>query len=235
MTIGSLFNSTPSYADNGDLLVGVTLTGAGVNSSNDIAILRYRGTTLSVAVREGQTTADRAGTTIELASNTTICTNASGQLAFVGTLQPGNVEAVLGTDRVGNLVTVYRSPAAYTVRAGMRRSFGGFIMQAGGSGNDGRPRSMNDSGEIVLGAYANIPPGEPFGQNGRCVLVLRIPDLCTADFNGDGFLDFFDYDDFVSCYEFGSCPPGRTADFNGDGFADFFDYDDFVAAFEAGC
>jgi hypothetical protein len=58
---------------------------------------------------------------------------------------------------------------------------------------------------------------------------------CHADFNGDGFLDFFDYDDYVNCFETGTCPPGRTADFNGDGFADFFDYDAFVAAFEAGC
>ena len=58
---------------------------------------------------------------------------------------------------------------------------------------------------------------------------------CPADFNGDGFLDFFDYDDYVNCFETGVCPPGRTGDFNGDGFADFFDYDDFVAAFEAGC
>ena len=58
---------------------------------------------------------------------------------------------------------------------------------------------------------------------------------CPADFNGDGFLDFFDYDAFVSCFEEGVCPPGRSADFNGDGFADFFDYDAFVEAFEAGC
>ncbi len=58
--------------------------------------------------------------------------------------------------------------------------------------------------------------------------------ICEADFNRDGFLDFFDFDDFVVCFEGGACPPDRSADFNGDGFADFFDYDDFVIAFEAG-
>jgi hypothetical protein len=57
---------------------------------------------------------------------------------------------------------------------------------------------------------------------------------CPADFNGDGFLDFFDYDDYVACFE-GAGAPGCNADFNGDGFVDFFDYDDFVAAFEVGC
>ncbi len=58
---------------------------------------------------------------------------------------------------------------------------------------------------------------------------------CGPDFNGDGFLDFFDYDAYVLCFEVGTCPPGNTADFNGDGFVDFFDYDSFVEAFEAGC
>ena len=56
----------------------------------------------------------------------------------------------------------------------------------------------------------------------------------AADFNGDGFTDGFDYDEFVACFEGGPCPSGRDADFNADGFADGFDYDDFVAAFE-GC
>ena len=58
---------------------------------------------------------------------------------------------------------------------------------------------------------------------------------CPADFNNDGFLDFFDFNDFVTCFEGGDCPDGKTADFNGDGFADFFDFNDFVSAFEAGC
>jgi len=58
---------------------------------------------------------------------------------------------------------------------------------------------------------------------------------CVADFNGDGFLDFFDFDDFVACFGGGVCPAGQDADFNNDGFTDFFDFDDFVTAFGAGC
>jgi hypothetical protein len=58
---------------------------------------------------------------------------------------------------------------------------------------------------------------------------------CGGDFNGDGFLDFFDYDAFVACFEGLECPPGQSSDFNGDGFTDFFDYDDYVSAFETGC
>ena len=72
-----------------------------------------------------------------------------------------------------------------------------------------------------------------------CSRVVSAPaDLtvnCPADFNGDGFVDFFDYDDYVNCFEAGACPPGKTADVNGDNFVDFFDYDDFVNAFQTGC
>lgn len=61
------------------------------------------------------------------------------------------------------------------------------------------------------------------------------PPLCPADFNGDTFVDGFDYDDFVACFEGAPCPPGKSADFTSDGFVDGFDYDAFVEAFEVGC
>lgn len=54
---------------------------------------------------------------------------------------------------------------------------------------------------------------------------------CRADFNGDGFIDFTDFDAFVVAFEGGD----PSADFNGDSFLDFTDFDAFVAAFEAGC
>ncbi len=74
------------------------------------------------------------------------------------------------------------------------------------------------------------------GTYGRGAWMADLPALrCAPDFNGDGFLDFFDADAFVECFEGGACPPGKTADFNGDGFVDFFDFDDFMIAFDAGC
>ncbi|QOJ00430.1 MAG: hypothetical protein HRU70_07985 [Phycisphaeraceae bacterium] len=69
-------------------------------------------------------------------------------------------------------------------------------------------------------------------QNGRADVCES---GCAADFNDDGFVDFFDADAFVACFEGVECPPGKTADFNNDGFVDFFDLDEFIAAFEAGC
>jgi hypothetical protein len=64
---------------------------------------------------------------------------------------------------------------------------------------------------------------------------VRLTVSARADFNEDGFLDFFDFADFVDCFETGVCPPGVTADFDGDGFVDFFDFSEFVFRFEAGC
>lgn len=58
---------------------------------------------------------------------------------------------------------------------------------------------------------------------------------CPGDFNQDGFIDFFDYDDYVGCFEGGACPPCASADMTDDGFVDFFDYDRFVYLFEIGC
>ncbi len=73
-------------------------------------------------------------------------------------------------------------------------------------------------------------------QNSRWnATVSFVPTPCPADFNGDGFMDLFDYADYVGCFETGTCPSGTTADFNGDAFVDLFDYADFVSAFETGC
>ncbi|QOI99967.1 MAG: hypothetical protein HRU70_05495 [Phycisphaeraceae bacterium] len=58
---------------------------------------------------------------------------------------------------------------------------------------------------------------------------------CPADFNEDGFLDFFDVQSFVDCYEGTGCPPDTSADFNDDLFVDFFDFESFSEAFDLGC
>lgn len=106
----------------------------------------------------------------------------------------------------------------YTIDGGGGRSTGGTFAV---SGTIGQP----DAGDLTGGTFTIRggfwdPPSPP---------------SCPADFNGDGFVDIFDYDDFVTCFEGDACPPGKTADFNGDGFPDIFDYDDFVLAFETGC
>ncbi len=89
----------------------------------------------------------------------------------------------------------------------------------------GNPRRLDDPTKADTGAGSS-----PIVDMGAYELKR-----CPGDFNDDGAVDFFDYDDFVTCFEGGACPPGKTADFNHDTAVDFFDYDDFVAAFEAPC
>jgi hypothetical protein len=90
------------------------------------------------------------------------------------------------------------------------------------------------SGSARVGLFKPAPAPAPTQAVAANIPTPGTPP-CPADFNSDGFLDFFDYDAFVSCFETGVCPPGKNADANGDGFIDFFDYDDFVGVFEAGC
>ncbi|QOJ00452.1 MAG: TIGR03790 family protein [Phycisphaeraceae bacterium] len=73
----------------------------------------------------------------------------------------------------------------------------------------------------------------PDGSSNTATVTLVFP--CPADFNGDGFLDFFDLDAYIACFEGDACPGGRDADFNADGFVDFFDLDAYIEEFEAGC
>ncbi|MDX2118384.1 MAG: GC-type dockerin domain-anchored protein [Planctomycetota bacterium] len=54
---------------------------------------------------------------------------------------------------------------------------------------------------------------------------------CAADFNGDGFLSFEDFDAFIAAFEVGQ----SSSDVNADAFLSFEDVDAFVAAFEEGC
>ncbi|MCC6229007.1 MAG: hypothetical protein IT432_07255 [Phycisphaerales bacterium] len=54
---------------------------------------------------------------------------------------------------------------------------------------------------------------------------------CPADFNGDGFVNGLDYDEFASAFEAGD----PDADFDQNGFVNGIDYDLFASHFEAGC
>lgn len=55
--------------------------------------------------------------------------------------------------------------------------------------------------------------------------------ICTADFDGDGFVTGLDFDLYVAAFENGD----TNADFDGDGFITGVDFDLYVQAFEAGC
>ncbi len=63
------------------------------------------------------------------------------------------------------------------------------------------------------------------------LFLNKLPAPCASDFDGSGFVDTDDFDQFVLAFEAGS----PLADFDVSGFVDTDDYDQFVTAFEAGC
>ncbi len=91
--------------------------------------------------------------------------------------------------------------------------------------------TINNPSQFDAGAYDCVTTNVCGPRASEAAMLIA----CAVDFNCDGFVDFFDYDSYVLCFETGTCAPAASADFNGDGFIDFFDYDSFVEAFEAGC
>ena len=89
------------------------------------------------------------------------------------------------------------------------------------------------SGQFASVTLMNAPAGLAFAIDYSTTEVrARVTGVpCMADFDGDGFLTFEDFDAFVAAFEAGAA----NADFDGDGFLTFEDFDAFVEAFEAGC
>jgi probable HAF family extracellular repeat protein len=138
--------------------------------------------------------------------------SASGRVVVgYGTVAGGATEAFIWTPQRGMI-----SLKSYLVNTlGIAGVSGWTLSVATGISADG----------TVICGYGRNTAGATEG------FVATIPAECGADFNADGFIDFFDYDDFFVAFE----TAGQGSDFNGDGFLDFFDVDDFSAAFERGC
>ena len=112
---------------------------------------------------------------------------------------------------------------------------GAFGASSGGGGMMGQDASSAIAGaqNIITYRQASHPLGElgPIQQGLVTRIFVHAVPPCSADFNADGVLDFFDYLDFVAALS----AQEPAADFNRDGVIDFFDYLDFVQAFSTGC
>ena len=133
----------------------------------------------------------------------------------------------------GNVAPLARVHA-FAVLDGVAYAGADKVYQSTDQGNSWIPVPGGPVGEVVDLAVVDhrlhVIVGTPNGN-----VVWTADPGCLADFNRDGFVDFFDYGSFVDCYEEQACPPGTSADANQDGFVDFFDFAFFVGVFETGC
>ncbi len=166
---------------------------------------------------------------------------------------PNGTGVTLETDQIicgpGNVivwgwVTMYVYCQPYPFCGGSWQTFWGIVgcmsLRTGATG----PYHMDSVrfspvNPVVISGSSGIASVSITGRNTPPIVLTGVSSTdtipCPADFNGDGAVDFFDYDDFVNCFEGHACPENRTADFNSDTAVDFFDYDDFVHAFETPC
>ncbi|MCC6679206.1 MAG: hypothetical protein IT436_18930 [Phycisphaerales bacterium] len=82
---------------------------------------------------------------------------------------------------------------------------------------------LSRDGSTLVGGGVN-----PSGQQEAWIAKLH---TCPADLNGDCFVDFGDYLEFLNLYD----AQDPLADFNADGFVDFADYLEFLNHYDAGC
>lgn len=124
----------------------------------------------------------------------------------------------------GALWTARRSPAGWRftplLLKGERLEFASnnarFVSFIGGW------TAPNRFGELLVGAEF---------RDGSAAVIFASAGDCPADFDGDGFVDFFDQIAYTAGFEAGV----TRADVNRDGFLDFNDYAAFLDAFQAGC
>ena len=195
---------------------------------------------------------DSAGTTVlsenvgnpapvdDSAAVVAISQGPAGTLLVVIDDNTNNQEPRLQLLNPGSLATsIYASPSYFGVAAETTGAYLPSINQAVvlDTLNDQlRTFVANSTGTGAVVVTSGVSPGGGSGEAAQFIVIgTASTGGCDTDFNGDGFTDIFDFNDFVTCFEGDSCPTGKTADYNGDGFADIFDFNDFVTDFENGC
>lgn len=224
--VGPIASASGHIAWAGNIFGSATSTG-----TNRVVMQRGTDGVVHVVTRTGDAPPDFPSNTVIAALGSGLALNSSGQMCFTANLSGQPVgrgsQIVLATDSTQQLSVLFESGQTHVVRPGVTATIGTLTTEplvSGGS--DGLPRNWNNRGAFAFRAGYSIAGG----PTGYGLFVVELP-YCAADFNKDGFLDFSDFDDFVTTFEAGSA----SGDFNGDGFLDFTDFDDFVIAFETGC
>ncbi len=218
--------SSPAINDAGTIAFGASLWGNGSTPTNSAGIFTLSGGTDSMLAQAGNLVPD-------LPDGTVYGADAPGRVLLSNS---GKVYVKMrsNTDSIsrdglfvfrpnGTMSTLMREGDNIQLAPGDVRTISALWLASTGnsSGADGRGSQIG-GGETIVAQLA-------FVQGGNA--IVQIFGGCSADFNADDQVDFFDYLDFVDAFS----QNDARADFNSDGEVDFFDYLDFVDDFSTGC
>lgn len=218
-TNGHVFRDTfyePSVSSNGYIaFYGSEWDGTDLNSRRS-GIWAGAPDDLKLIAHEGDTVPNTGARFGSFFRNTPSL-NGFDQMAFPATLtdlQSGaNTGSLWATDLDGNLVMIARSGQDLEVGPGDVRTISSLLMIANHGDDDGRPRSMNDLGQVVFSANFTNGTTGIFLSNA----VAHLP----GDYDGNGVVDSADY----VTWRRAVATQNLAADGNRDGVVGSEDYD----------
>jgi hypothetical protein len=207
-------------ADNSVAFAGSLLT---TDGASDTGLWMGLQDKVRLVAREGAPTPAGAGTAFGdfMALPPRLAVNSHGQVVFQAALtgagvEPATSQAVFGTDRAGQLVTLARYGQAFDTGGGVMKSGGTFSALFGSNSDDGLPSAFNDAGEFVFTVTFDS------GTAAESSLLVRAAIPLPGDATRDGVVDFAD---FRRLYNNLDQPGDQTrGDFNYDGRVTFGDY-----------
>jgi hypothetical protein len=212
----------------GNVAFWASLSGTGIDASNDTGIWTDLGGTITAVAREGSSgPSPNVGEGIYFASipskGATFAANAAGEIAFAATLAGTGVSsandggiwiwnhgALTKIVREGDLFDVNPSPS----QADMRTiSLINLLGRSGGQ--DGRPTSLNDDGQLVFKLS--------FTDGSSGVFTAQLPRL-PGDFDNDGDVDGADFVAWQTNFPLASGATLAMGDADRDGDVDGADF-----------
>ena len=143
-----------------------------------------------------------------------------------------------------NFAAVQAAPVAYTYADGQHWDDTTFTIPAGAARVEARlyyqttskeyieflrdENTTNTAGQTAYDQWVAQGKSAPVQMDFQNLVLAA---ACTADFNNDGVLDFFDVQAFLQAF----ATQDPSADLTNDGTYDFFDVQAFLQAFSAGC
>lgn len=204
-----------------------TLTGAGVDSTNDAGVWSKEVGILNLVARKGDPAPGTAAG-VNFSSFTDPALNGAGHVALLAGLTGFRVDAtndvgLWAQDPTGALRLVAREGDPLEVAPGDLRTVSALSLLGGSGGQDGRPRGLNDAHQVAFVASFTD------GACGSFVATLCL----AADVNADGMVDTGDIERFVAVLldpASSTLPERCAADMNADATLDGGDVALFLGA-----